>query len=99
MVTQCIYDQYFQNWYGSVNASSTLEVVKCINKVFLFEKYLSCIKTDSYRIALARLRCSAHVSDRRGDTPKYREKPPSMSVLLFGSPRRRISFSFSLPCI
>ena len=60
MVIQCVYDQYFQNWYGSVNASSKLEVVKCTNKVFHFEKYLKCIKTDSHRIALARLRCSAH---------------------------------------
>ena len=60
MVIQCVYDQYFQNWYGSVNAFSKLEVVKCTNKVFHFEKYLKSIKTDSHRIALARLRCSAH---------------------------------------
>ena len=60
MVIQCVYDQYFQNWYGSVHASSKLEVVKCTNKVFHFEKYLKCIKADSRRISLARLRCSAH---------------------------------------
>ena len=28
MVIQCIYDQYFQSWYGAVNASSKLENLK-----------------------------------------------------------------------
>ena len=60
MVIQCIYDQYFQSWYGAVNASSKLETLKCLNKVFNFEKYLSCIKVDCHRVALTRLRCSAH---------------------------------------
>ena len=60
MVSQCIYDQYFQSWYSAVNTTSKLETLKCLNKVFNFEKYLTCIKIDSHRVALTRFRCSAH---------------------------------------
>ena len=60
MVIHCIYDPYFQSWYGAFNASSQLETLKCLNKVFNFEKYLSCIKVDCQRVALTRFRCSAH---------------------------------------
>ncbi|MEW8546880.1 MAG: reverse transcriptase family protein, partial [Candidatus Thiodiazotropha sp.] len=60
MVIQCVYDQYCQSWYESINSSSKLETLKCLNKVFGFEKYLSCITVDGHRIALTRFRCSAH---------------------------------------
>ena len=60
MVTQSLYDQYFQGWYGDINSSNKLETIKSLNKVFAFEKYLTCINVDSHRIALSRFRCSAH---------------------------------------
>ena len=60
MAIQCIYDQYYQSWHRDLNNSSKLETLKCLNKGFDFEKYLSCIKIDSHRIALTRFRCSAH---------------------------------------
>ena len=60
MVSQCIYDQYFQSWYSAVNTTSKLETLKCLNKVFNFEKYLTCIKIDSHMVALTRFSCSAH---------------------------------------
>ena len=60
MVSQCIYDQYFQSWYSAVNTTSKLETLKFLNKAFNFEKYLTCIKIDSHRVALTRFRCSAH---------------------------------------
>ena len=60
MVIQGLYDQYFQNWYRELNATSKLETLKSLNKVFTFEKYLTCLNNDSHRIALSRFRCSAH---------------------------------------
>lgn len=60
MVIQCIYDQYFQCCYSVVNTSSKLETLKCLNKVFTFEKYLTCIKIDSHRVASTRFICSAY---------------------------------------
>ena len=60
MVIQCIYDQYYQSWYSEVNNSGKLETLKCLNKVFNFEKYLKCINIDCHRVALTRFRCSAH---------------------------------------
>ena len=60
MVSQCIYDQYFQSWYSAVNTTSKLETLKCLNKVLNFEKYFTCIKIDSHRVALTRFGCSAH---------------------------------------
>ena len=60
MVIQCIYDQYYQSWYSEVNNSGKLETLKCLNKVFNFEKYLKCINLDCHRVALTRFRCSAH---------------------------------------
>lgn len=60
MVIQCVYDQYYQTYYESINSSSKLETLKCMNKIFGFEKYLSCISDDSHRIAVSRFRCSAH---------------------------------------
>ena len=44
MVSQCNYDKYFQRWYSAVNTTSKLETLKCLNKVFNFEKYSTRIK-------------------------------------------------------
>ena len=42
MVIQCVYDQYYQTNYESINSSSKLEILKCMTKGFGSEKYLSC---------------------------------------------------------
>ena len=60
MVTQSLYDHFFQGWYSDINLSNKLETIKSLNKVFEFEKYLNCINVDRHRITLSRFRCSAH---------------------------------------
>ena len=37
-----------------------LDTLKGVNKVFSFEKYISCVSIETYRVALSRFRCSAH---------------------------------------
>ena len=60
MVIQRIYDQYLQHWYHEIHCSSKLETYASIKTIFEFEKYLDCIQNNKCRIALTRLRCSAH---------------------------------------
>ena len=38
MVTQSIYDQYYQSWYSELAQSDKLDTLKDINKIFTFEK-------------------------------------------------------------
>ncbi|MEW8545044.1 MAG: reverse transcriptase family protein [Candidatus Thiodiazotropha sp.] len=59
-VIQMVYDQYYQSWYSDLNLSNKLDTIKSLNKIFCFEKYISCISNDRHRIALSRFRCSAH---------------------------------------
>ena len=60
MVIQRLYDQYMQRWYGYINQSAKLSTYKTFKTQFRFEKYLSCVYTEKHRVALSRLRCSAH---------------------------------------
>ncbi|MCU7801014.1 MAG: hypothetical protein KZQ70_12965 [gamma proteobacterium symbiont of Lucinoma myriamae] len=60
LIIERLYDQYIQNWYGSVNQSSKLVTYKTLKTQFQCEKYLSCVQNNNHRIALSRLRCSAH---------------------------------------
>ena len=60
MVIQTIYDQFYQEFYATINASSKLETFKTISKHFNLEKYITIIDIDKHRTALSRLRCSAH---------------------------------------
>ena len=43
MVTQRLYDQYMQSWYGYFNQSAKLSTHKIFKIQFRFEKYLSCV--------------------------------------------------------
>ena len=60
MVIQTIYGQYCQSWYSELIESNKLDTLKGVNKVFSFEKYISCISIEIHRVALSRFRCSAH---------------------------------------
>ena len=60
MVMQRIYDHFLQEYYVSYDISSKMDVFKTITKHFKLEKYISCIDTEKHRVALSRLRCSAH---------------------------------------
>ena len=60
MVIQTIYDQYCQSWYSELTQSNKLDTLKGVNKVFSFEKYISCINIETHRVALCTFRCSAH---------------------------------------
>ena len=50
MVIQTIYDQYCQSW------SNKLDTLKGVNKVFSFEKYISCISIEIHKVAPSRFR-------------------------------------------
>ena len=60
MVMQTIYDQFYQEFYATVNTASKMETFKTISKNFKFERYLTSVDINKHRIALSRLRCSAH---------------------------------------
>ena len=60
MAIQTVYDQYCQVWYSELAQSNKLDTFKAVNKVFNFEKYISCIRNEKHRVALSRFRCSAH---------------------------------------
>ena len=59
-VIERLHDQYYQSFYGSLNMSSKLKFYFSIKTCIGEEKYLNCIHCDKFRIALSRLRCSAH---------------------------------------
>ena len=60
LVVQRILDHFLQTFYSSVESTSKLEVLKKIDKQFKLEKYITSVDIDKHRVALARLRCSAH---------------------------------------
>ena len=60
MAIQRIYDHFLQEYYASYNISSKMDVFKTITKHFKLEKYISCVDIEKHRVALSRLRCSAH---------------------------------------
>ena len=55
-----IYAQYVQSWFSIVENSSKLETYAKFKCSFESEKYLTHIDNTLHRIALTRLRCSAH---------------------------------------
>lgn len=57
---ETLYCQYYQRFYSSVDTMPKLCTYKLFKNCIGFEKYLSCVKNDSHRIALTRLRCSSH---------------------------------------
>ena len=57
---ETLYDQYYQQWYGVLNASPKLKYYSSFKTIIVEENYLNYIKFDKYRVALTRLRCSAH---------------------------------------
>ena len=59
-VTQRIYDQYLQQHFGVIQASSKLDSYLLFKNDFLFEHYLACVSNSKHRHALCKLRCSDH---------------------------------------
>ena len=59
-VIETLYDQYLQRFYAKLRDSDKLITYSKIKGNFAFEKYLTCVNNTKHRIALTRLRCSAH---------------------------------------
>ena len=59
-VIQRICDQYIQSWFDDISKSSKLETYYFIKNSFEQEIYISSVNNNNHRIALTRLRCSAH---------------------------------------
>lgn len=59
-VIERLYDQYLQKWFGELSTMSKLSTYNVFKSEFVLEKYLTCITNEKHRIALTRLRCSAH---------------------------------------
>ena len=81
LVIQRLSDQYIQNWYSYVNNSPKLITYKTVKIQFCHEKYLSCVLNYKHRVALSRLRCSAHklmIEERR-----YRNTERNMRLCQF----------------
>ena len=59
-IIQRLYDQYFQKFYSDIRTSTKLSTYNLLKNEFVVEKYITCVTNDKHRIALTRLRCSAH---------------------------------------
>ena len=59
-VTQRIYDQYLQQHFGEIQASSKLVSYVLFKNSFLFKRYLTSVSNSKYRQALCKPRCSDH---------------------------------------
>ena len=62
IIIRRIYDQYLQQWSTDIRASPKAEVycmIKSDNNLEI-EKYITVVKNNCHRIALTRIRCSAH---------------------------------------
>ena len=59
-IKQRIIDIHMQNWYTIINNSRRLSSYCIYKHEFNSEKYLNCIKTNKYRIALSKFRLSSH---------------------------------------
>ena len=60
-VIERLHDQYYQEWFATLNGSSKLSNYNYIKCDIGCESYLNCVKKDNYRVCLCRLRCSAHM--------------------------------------
>ena len=59
-IEQRITDVFKQKWYSNINNSSRLESYSIYKHSSEREKYLKCISTDKFRIALSKFRLSSH---------------------------------------
>ena len=59
-VIETLHDQYLPGFYADLQAFSKLTTYNQIKRSFETEQYLSCVNNTKHRIALTRLRCSAH---------------------------------------
>ena len=55
-VSQMLYNQYCQEWYSELDKSNKLDTLKLVDKIFCFEKYISCIDIEKHRIAISSAR-------------------------------------------
>lgn len=59
-VIERLHDQYYQTWYSSLDNLPKLSTYRTFKHTIGMEKYLNSITNDNHRIALTRIRCSAH---------------------------------------
>ena len=59
-IKQRIIDTYTQDWHSAINNSGRLMTYCTFKEENKLEKYLSCIHTKRFRIALTKLRLSSH---------------------------------------
>ena len=59
-IEQRITDIFKQKWYSNINNSARLESYSIYKHSFEREKYLECITSDKFRIALSKFRLSSH---------------------------------------
>ena len=59
-IKQRIIDTYKQDWHSAINNSGRLMTYCNFKEENKLEKYLSCIQTKRFRIALTKLRLSSH---------------------------------------
>ena len=59
-VIETLHDQFLQGFYADLREKSKLTTYNQIKVIFKPEQYLICVNNIKHRIALTRLRCSAH---------------------------------------
>ncbi|KAL4237739.1 hypothetical protein ACF0H5_002452 [Mactra antiquata] len=97
---QKVYDCFLQKWRSDINNSSILNIVYShLHEQFIMSKYLTVLKSKTYRSYLARIRISAH--HLRVQTGRYgqnRIPRNERSCLLCGSSEVEDEFHFILIC-
>ena len=59
IIIRRIHDQYLQQWSRASPKAEVYCVIKSDNNLEI-EKYITVVKNNCHRIALTRIRCSAH---------------------------------------
>ena len=76
-----LHDQYYQNWYSTLNTSPKLETYNIIKTNYNVEKYIDCVTNMKHRLALTRFRCSAH--NLAIEEGRYRNIPRENRICTF----------------
>ena len=76
-----LHDQYYQNWYSTLNTSPKLETYNIIKTNYNIEKYIDCVTNIKHRLALTRFRCSAH--NLAIEEGRYRNIPRENRICTF----------------
>ena len=60
VIARRLHDTYIQKWSSELESFSKLQTYNMFKNELCLEKYLLCVKNEKHRVALSRLRCSAH---------------------------------------